>query len=66
MNGPQRTNLKLFETIRPSISAEVAHDGLNRGSLPRYVLGFTEQTQAWIKKIIGTSEKVSNKGLVLR
>ena len=45
------------------MSARVAPDGLNRGTPPRSVLGFSEQAHGWVKKLIGTSEKGFCKGL---
>jgi hypothetical protein len=32
------------------MSAKVAPDGLNRGTLLRSALGFSEQARAWVKK----------------
>ena len=66
MNGPrQRANPKLFEAVRPSLSAKVAPEGLNRGTPLRSVLGFSEQGCRWVKKLIGTSEKGFCKDLAL-
>jgi hypothetical protein len=46
------------------MSAKVAPDGLNRGTPLRSVLGFGERARAWVKKLIGTSEKELCKGLI--
>ena len=45
------------------MSAEVAPDGLNRGTPLRSVSGFSEQARRWVKKFIQTSEKGLCKGL---
>ncbi len=64
VNGPrQQANSKLFEAFGPSMSAEVAPDGLNRSTPLRSVLGFSEQAHEWVKKLTGTSEKGLCKGL---
>jgi hypothetical protein len=60
---PQSANPRLFEALGPSMSAEVAPGGLNRGTPLRSVLGFSEQARAWVKKFIQRSEKGLCKGL---
>ena len=64
MNGSRQwANPELFEALRPSMSARVAPDGLNRGTPLRSVLGFSEPAHGWVSKLIGTSEKGFCKGL---
>ena len=46
------------------MSAEVAPDGLNRGTPLRSVLAFSEQARRWVKKFIQRSEKGLCKGLL--
>jgi len=63
VNGPRKwVNPKLSEALRPSVSARVAPDGLNRGTPLRSVLGFSEQVGGWVKKLVGTSENGGDGG----
>jgi hypothetical protein len=45
------------------MSAGVAPDGLNGGTLLHSVLGFSDQARAWVKEFILKSEKGLCKGL---
>jgi len=67
VSGPRKwANPKLSEALRPSLSAKVAPDGLNRGTPLRSVFGFGEQARGWVKRLMGTTEKRLCKGFVPR
>ncbi len=47
----------MFDALGPSVSAEVAPDGLKRSTPLRCVLGLSVGADGSVKKVIGTSER---------